>query len=84
MSADNRSGPECTGMGLELPYLSDELPCSDLLNPDPVFSSGSDGLTEFLVVFRWFSSCVPVDGDSEHQVTLTNTSVKNIRPLYFV
>lgn len=27
-------------------------------------------------MFRWFSSCVPVDGDSEHQVTLTNTSVK--------
>lgn len=38
---------------------------------------------QFLVVFCWFSSCVPVDGDSEHQVTLTNTSVKNIRPPFF-
>lgn len=57
MSADNRSGPECTGMGLELPYLSEELPCSDLLNPDPVFSSGSEGLTFSFFLFRWFSSC---------------------------
>ncbi len=38
---------------------------------------------EFVFVFCWFSSCVPVDGDSEHQMTLTNTSVKNIRPVYF-
>ncbi len=34
-------------------------------------------------MFCWFSSCVPVDGDSEHQMTLTNTSVKNIRPVFF-
>lgn len=61
MSADNRSGPECTGMGLELPYLSEELPCSNLLNPNPVFSSGSEGMSfSFLLcsagslpVFLW-------------------------------
>lgn len=53
------------------------------LNPDPVLICGSEGLSLFLV-FCWFSSCVPVDGDSEHQMTLTNTSVKNIRPVYFL
>lgn len=35
----------------------------------------------FLFLSCWFSSCVSVDGDWEHQVTLTNTPVKNIRPL---
>lgn len=35
----------------------------------------------FLFSLCWFSYCVSVDGDWEHQVTLTNTSVKNIRPL---